>query len=104
GHGRNHWLRFHLRGVRSNRSGIGARLRVRAGGVEQVYDVKSGGSYASQSDLRVTVGLGGAARGGGGEVRGASGQVDRLTSLPVDRQVEVREGEARTCGPREKRT
>jgi hypothetical protein len=98
-----HWLRVRLQGVRSNSSGIGARLRVRAGGLEQVYEVKSGASYASQSDLRVTVGLGYATRVDMLEIRWPSGQVDRLVSPPVDRQVNIREGDAAAGRLEEKR-
>ncbi|MCA1597398.1 MAG: CRTAC1 family protein, partial [Chloroflexi bacterium] len=52
------WLGFNLHGVRSNRSAIGARLEVRWPGGAQTEEVRSGGSYLSQSDLRPLFGLG----------------------------------------------
>lgn len=54
------WLMIHLKGTRSNHSGIGARVIVKAGPVSQMREVKSGGSYQSQSDLRLHFGLGAA--------------------------------------------
>lgn len=57
-----HWLRLTLEGRHANRSAIGARVTVRAGGREQVREVGSGGSYCSQSELALTFGLGAAAR------------------------------------------
>ena len=58
----NHWIELKLEGVKSNRSAIGARVRVTAGGFVQTAEVRSGGSYLSQSDLRLHFGLGSAAK------------------------------------------
>jgi hypothetical protein len=52
------WSLIKLRGTRSNRSAIGARITLKAGGITQIREVKSGGSYLSQSDLRQHFGLG----------------------------------------------
>ena len=54
----NHSIRFRLIGTQSNRDGIGARVRIFAGGVAQTRMVRSGSSYLSQSELPVTFGLG----------------------------------------------
>ena len=54
----NHSIRFRLIGTQSNREGIGARVRIFAGGVMQTRMVRSGSSYLSQSELPVTFGLG----------------------------------------------
>jgi hypothetical protein len=51
-------VRLALAGTRSNRDGIGARVRVVYGGVTQSRLVKSGSSYLSQSELPVTFGVG----------------------------------------------
>jgi hypothetical protein len=48
-----HWLLLKLVGTRSNRSAIGARVTLSAGGRTQVDEVRSGGSYLSQNDLRL---------------------------------------------------
>jgi hypothetical protein len=53
----NHSIRFRLVGTKSNRDGIGASLRVFAGGITQSRIVKGGSSYLSQSELPVTFGL-----------------------------------------------
>lgn len=58
--GPGNWVELHLVGVRSNRSAIGARVTVTANGVSQTQEVRSGGSYLSQSDFRLHFGLGGA--------------------------------------------
>ena len=53
-----HWIILKLEGTRSNRSAIGARVKLAAGGRSQYGEVRSGGSYLSQSDLRLHFGLG----------------------------------------------
>jgi hypothetical protein len=54
---RNHWITLELLGTKGNHSAIGAEVKVVANGKSQVGYVKSGGSYLSQSDLRLTFGL-----------------------------------------------
>ncbi len=60
----NNWIKVRTIGTKSNRSGIGARLRcvTQAAGEtkphQQIDEVRSGGSYFSQNDLRVHFGLG----------------------------------------------
>jgi hypothetical protein len=56
------WVILKLQGVKSNRSAIGARVRLTAGGHTQMDEVRSGGSYLSQNDLRLHFGLGTAAK------------------------------------------
>ena len=69
-------------GVKSNRSGIGARVYCTTGEHRQMDEVRSGGSYLSQSDFRVHFGLGKADRAEI-EVRWPSGVVDRFTVRPT---------------------
>ena len=78
--------------MRSNRSGIGARLKCVTGSLAQIEEVRSGGSYLSQNALRVHFGLGAAARVDLLEVRWPSGQIDVFRDLGVDQRIEVREG------------
>ena len=52
------WILLKLKGRKSNRSAIGARAIVKTGALVQIREVKSGGSYQSQSDLRLHFGLG----------------------------------------------
>jgi hypothetical protein len=83
-HYNNHWVTFKTEGTRSNRDGIGAKIRVKAGRRTLVDEVRSGSSYISQNDLRVHFGLGGASKIDGVEVRWPSGLVEHFDNLKVD--------------------
>lgn len=52
------FLRFELEGTESNRSAIGARVEIEAGGRTRVQEVVGGGSYFSQSEFALYFGLG----------------------------------------------
>ncbi|MEQ1834041.1 MAG: FG-GAP-like repeat-containing protein [Candidatus Eisenbacteria bacterium] len=54
----NHWLQVCLHGTHSNRSAIGARVRVVAGGVSQVRELSGGSGFGSQDELLAAFGLG----------------------------------------------
>ncbi len=88
----NHWTLLRLVGTVSNRSAIGARVRIVAGGVAQVQEVRGGGSYNSQNDLRVHFGLGAADRIERLEVRWPNGLEESWASLPGDRLLTLEEG------------
>ncbi len=88
-----HWVTFELGGAKSNRLALGARVTVRAGGMVQTDEVRSGGSYLSQSDLRVHFGLGAATKVDEVEVRWPTGKVEIMKGLEVDRMYAVLEGE-----------
>jgi hypothetical protein len=92
GGNREHWLEVRLTGTRSNRDGIGARVKVTAGGAAQVDEAKGGASYQSAHDPRLHFGLGDATRVDSIEIRWPSGTVDKLVGLPADRTVSVKEG------------
>ena len=62
-----------------------------AEGVTQTDEVRSGGSYLSQSDLRLHFGLGQATTIDAVEIRWPSGTVEKLTGLSVDRFYSVLE-------------
>ena len=87
-----HWLSVSLRGVRSNRHGIGATVRVSANGRTQARAVLSQTSYYSADDLRLHFGLGSAARADRIDVRWPSGAVDSVTDVIADRVIEIVEG------------
>ncbi|MFN0121693.1 MAG: CRTAC1 family protein, partial [Blastocatellia bacterium] len=87
----NHWVAVKTVGVKSNRSGIGARVRCLTGDHAQLGEVRSGGSYYSQNDLRVYFGVGKAAKVTL-EITWPSGVVDQLTDAPVNQILTVREG------------
>jgi hypothetical protein len=93
------WIKVKTIGVKSNRTGIGAKVRVVARTVKgntapllQVDEVRSGGSYYSQNDLRLHFGLDQAERVESLEVRWPSGQVDHFKDLAVNRLYVVTEG------------
>ena len=87
-----HWLLLRLVGTRSNRSAIGARVWVAAAGrTPQVDEVRSGGSYLSQNDLRLHFGLGAARRADSITVRWPSGARTVLKDVEADRIVTITE-------------
>jgi len=88
----NHWLSVKTAGTKSNRSGIGARVTVTAGGRRQIREVLSGCSYISQSDLRQHFGLGPARKADELEIRWPCGQVDKVIGVDADQFVTVLEG------------
>jgi len=89
----NHWITFQLVGTRSNRLALGAKVRVIAGAVSQIDEVRSGGSYLSQNDLRPHFGLGSADKVDRVEIRWPSGGTQVLQGLAADRIYVVKEGE-----------
>ncbi len=99
GGNRNHWLQLRLIGVRSNRDGIGARVKLSAGGFTEVDEVTGGTSYQSAHDPRLHFGLGASARVDSIEVAWPSGRVDKLTDLAADRVIVWREGEEEIASP-----
>ena len=80
-----------LTGTKSNRSGIGARVTVEAGGRTRIDEVMSGSSYYSQNDLRLHFGLGASTRIDKLSVRWPSGGVQTLLDLAVDRVLAIEE-------------
>ena len=82
-----------LIGTRSNRSAIGARVRLVAGGHTQIDEVHSGDSVMSMSDLRLHFGLGSAAKIDRLEVRWpATGRVEEFRNLDVNQIITIQEG------------
>jgi hypothetical protein len=96
---RNNWIKVRTIGTKSNRSGIGARLRCIAqipGEVkphQQIDEVRSGGGYISQSDLRIHFGLGKAEKVDLLEIRWPSGLVETLKDVKANQLIYVKEGE-----------
>ena len=85
-----HWLQVKLTGTVSNRSAIGARVTCVAGGKRQMNEVRSGGSYLSQSDLRLHFGLG-AAETADLVIRWPTGKEQRLVGVKADQALQVTE-------------
>jgi hypothetical protein len=93
GGNRNNWITLELRGVRSNRLALGARVKVVAGELAQIDEVRSGGSYLSQNDLRLHFGLGKVERVDRVEIRWPSGKIEVLQNLAARSFYTVKEGE-----------
>jgi hypothetical protein len=89
---RNHWISFELAGTRSNRLALNARVKVIAGDLTQSDEVRSGGSYLSQNDLRLHFGLGERRQADKVEIRWPSGATETLTNLESNRFHCVKEG------------
>ena len=88
----NHWLTLQLIGAKSNRDGIGASLKLTSAGNVQVEQAKGGMSYMSASDPRIHFGLGKRTTIQSLEITWPSGQIDRLTNVPIDQIIAVKEG------------
>jgi len=88
------WTELKLVGTKSNHSAIGARVRIVIGSTTLVREVRGGGSYYSQNDLRVQAGLGEAARIDRVDVRWPNGNEEVWRDVPVKRIVTLVEGKA----------
>lgn len=85
------WLILKLRGTVSNRDAIGARVTVKAGKLSQLREVKSGGSYQSQSDFRLHFGLAAAKSADEIKIRWPSGKTQVLKNVAANRIVTIDE-------------
>jgi len=88
----NHWLEVELQGVKSNRDGIGAHVKVFSGDLVLLDEVHSGAGYQSHFGLRLYFGLGKRERVDRIEVRWIGGGVDVVSNVPVDHCVYIVEG------------
>jgi enediyne biosynthesis protein E4 len=86
-----HWVLLNLAGTRSNRSAIGARVKLVANGHAQFGEVRSGGSYLSQNDLRLHFGLGSADIIDRIEISWPSGMRQKVENQMIDQVVTIRE-------------
>ncbi len=88
---KNHWLELKLQGTKSNRDGIGARIKVVAGTLVQYNHMSTSAGYASASAGPVHFGLGPHSSADVIEIRWPSGTVQELRDLAADRVVTVKE-------------
>ncbi|MBV9498390.1 MAG: CRTAC1 family protein, partial [Acidobacteriaceae bacterium] len=86
-----HWTILKLTGTHSNRSAVGARVKLVAGGHSQTSEVRSGGSYLSQSDLRLEFGVGSATNIDRIEIAWPSGVRQVLDNQSCDRVLTITE-------------
>jgi hypothetical protein len=89
----NHVLRIHTVGTVSNRDGIGARVEVTVKGGAKLWQlVKTGSSYASQSEIALTFGLGAATAVDSIRVIWPSGRTDSIGATKADQMIAIKEG------------
>ena len=89
----NHRVLFRLLGSKSNRLAIGARLTLKCGTLQQFDEVRSGGSYLSQNDLRLHFGLGACSLLKEVTLQWPSGRTETLHDVPADFIYTLAEGE-----------
>jgi hypothetical protein len=99
GGNRKNWLTIRAEGVKSNRSGIGARIIVTTGSLHRIFDVRANESYLSANDLRVQVGMADMKQADQIEIRWPSRQVDRTSNVAVNTFYLAREGDALKLDP-----
>ena len=87
----NHWLEVTLQGTKSNRDGIGAKVRVTAAGKSQYNHVSTASGYASSSAGPVHFGLGAAATVDELEIRWPSGTVQTLRNIQSNQVLHIKE-------------
>ena len=87
-----HWINLRLIGTKSNRNAVGARVWLTSGRATLVQEVYSGDSYISHSDRRLHFGLGEATRIETVTIRWPNGITEKLSNLPIDRVVTIKEG------------
>jgi enediyne biosynthesis protein E4 len=87
----NHWLEFELEGAPSNRSAIGADVRVFWKGQQQLQEVSGGSGFCAQNDRRLHFGIGAAPRVDKVEIHWPSGKLQVVNSPEIDRLHKVKE-------------
>jgi hypothetical protein len=88
----NNWIAFELEGAGVNRSAVGAQVRVRWAGREQVQEVSGGGGFCAQNQRRLHFGLGRGARVERVEIRWPSGRAQVLEAPEAGKLHRVKEG------------
>ena len=94
GGNRNHWLQVELRGAKSNRQGIGAKVRVVAGGAAQVRQLGAQSPYLSQNSPIETFGLGALTQADTVAVTWPSGVRQVRTGISANQRLTITEGDA----------
>ena len=86
-----HWLQVRLQGVKTNRDGVGARVKVTAGDLTLIDEVHSGRGYQSHYGMRLHFGLGSHDKVDRVEVHWIGGDVDVLENIRADQLVTITE-------------
>ncbi|MGI9036019.1 MAG: CRTAC1 family protein [Pyrinomonadaceae bacterium] len=88
----NHWITLELAATKGSPLAIGARVKVTAGEMTQTEEIRSGGSYLSQNDLRVHFGLGKATKVDAIEIRWTDGKTETIKDVAADKFYSILEG------------
>jgi len=86
------WILIRTIGTKSNRAGIGTRVKIQAGDLVQIDEVRSGSGYISQNDLRLHFGFGDRKKIDLIEVRWPSGVVDTIRNIDPNQVITIKEG------------
>ncbi|HXG90982.1 MAG TPA: CRTAC1 family protein [Blastocatellia bacterium] len=92
----NNWITIKTIGSKKNRDALGAYVKVMAGNLSQVNEVRSGGSYISQNDTRLHFGLGDRARVDSIEVRWPGGKTELIRDVAANQFITIEEGKGIT--------
>ena len=92
---KNHWLQIHLRGVKSNRDGVGATVEITAGKLKQIAEVHSGRGYQSHYGMRLHFGLGKIDKIDLIKIRWIGGGADVMKNVRADQLLRITEGSSR---------
>lgn len=87
-----HWLQIRLRGIKTNRDGVGAHVKVTAGDLVLIDEVHSGRSYQSHYGDRLYFGLGKHEKVDRVEVKWIGGGVDVITNVPTNKIMTITKG------------
>ena len=85
------WIKIRLIGEKSNRDGIGSRVKITTESGTQERTLRSGSSYCSQSELSIIFGLGNDKKISQLDVNWPSGQVTTLTELALNKSITIKE-------------
>ncbi len=97
----NHWIALKLTGVKSNRLGLGAQVRITGeDGLKQYNEVTTAVGYACSSDPRVHFGLGASKTVREIEIKWPSGIRQTVRSVPADQIVAIEERAGETAAPK----
>lgn len=88
----NNFVTIRTIGVKSNRDGIGAKVKIVTGDLTQISEVRSGASYISQNDMRLHFGLEKRTKIDLIEIRWPSGAVEKITNATVNKFLTIKEG------------
>ncbi|MBV9308058.1 MAG: ASPIC/UnbV domain-containing protein, partial [Acidobacteriaceae bacterium] len=91
GGNRSNWLQLKLKGTKSNRDAIGAKVKLTAGDLVQYDRIRAGGSYISGNDLRLHFGLANHATADSIEITWPSGTKQRLTEVKSNQILTITE-------------